>query len=222
MTCRAVALLPMICGVLAAQSGTRPRPSALDYPAHAELAHMSVGAEYTVHGFSNGEEMYIARDYLVVEVALFPAKGQIVAANAGQFALRINGRKQVLQPEAPEFVAASLRFPDPDRHPGVEAGIGPLILGAPQPTARFPGDPSAAPAPQPPRAPDDNPSGIERQPPVKAEDLVMQTALPEDEHHSPVSGFLYFPYRGKAKAIKSLQLEFSGSDGTVTLPLLSP
>ena len=67
----AVATIPFVCGWLAAQSGTPPKHAVQDYPAHTESDKISIGAEYLVHSFSGGGELYIAKDYLVVEVALF-------------------------------------------------------------------------------------------------------------------------------------------------------
>src|SRR4051794_29257001 len=62
--------------------------------------------------------MFLARDYLVVEVALFPVKDQPVVVQANQFHLRVNGKKdQVLSPVAPEFVASSLHPTDFSRIP---------------------------------------------------------------------------------------------------------
>src|SRR5579872_2770761 len=95
-----------------AQPGTEPKPSAADYPVHAMDGETGIGAEYTVHSFSHGEAYYIAKDYLVVEVALFPAAGKTIDVHAIEFSLRINGRKQALIPGSPEMVAASLSHPE--------------------------------------------------------------------------------------------------------------
>lgn len=218
MRCRTALLLPLVASALSAQYGTHPKSRAEDYPAHAKLENLSLGAEYLVRSFSGGGQTYIARDYIVVEVALFPAHGGNLTVDAGQFSLRVNGRKQTLAPQAPQFVAAALNNQDWDTHPHVVAAVGPLVLGAPRPTERFPGDPRA-PLPPPPRDPGVNPSGPEKPPPVTAEELVVQAALPEGEHRGPVSGYLYFAYAGKIKRIHSLDLELEGSSGRVTLPL---
>ena len=53
--------------------------------------------------------------------------------------------------------------------------------------------------------PEYNPTGIHKEP-VKADVLVIETALVEGPHHSAISGFLYFPFRGKIGSIKSLEL----------------
>jgi hypothetical protein len=36
--------------------------------------------------------------------------------------------------------------------------------------------------------------------------LLTETALVEGPHHSAISGFLYFPFGGKVKSIKTLEL----------------
>ncbi|MGD0364949.1 MAG: hypothetical protein ABSC93_29065 [Bryobacteraceae bacterium] len=218
MAYRAVLLLPLLLGTLLAQYGTTPKASAQEYPAHAKLDKISIGAEYLVHSFSRGRQMFIAKDYLVVEVALFPAKGENLLVNTAQFGLRVNGRKEALQPQGPEFVAESLKYPEQSSGPHAVAGLGPLVLGQPRQTERFPGDPNARTGPAP-GGTDDNPTGADKDPPVKAEDLVVQAALPDGEHHGPSSGFLYFHYRGKVKGIHSLELVIAGPSGATTLPL---
>lgn len=239
MAYRFALLLPALACVLAAQptatqtplpyahaylvrTGTTPKASEQDYPARAKLERVSIGAEYLVHSFSSGREMFIAKEYLVVEVALYPAKGESLFVDAGHFSLRVNGRKQALSPEAPEIVASALQYPDPNTGTGPRAvaALGPIVLGQPRPVERFPGDPDARTGPAPPRAPDDSPSGPDKQPSVKAEELVVEAALPEGEHHGPTSGFLYFPYRGKVSRIRSLELVLTSPAGNTTLPLL--
>jgi hypothetical protein len=222
MLYRAVFLLSVLTGMLAAQYGTSPKPSEQDYPVHAKMEKLSIGAEYLVHSFSGGPpnntQTFIANDYLVVEVALYPAKGEIDTLNDAQFSLRLNG-KQVLDAQPPGFVAGSLKYPEWGTHPRTMASVGPVIFGAPQPTERFPGDPQGLPAPPAPRAPTDNPSGMDKQEPLKADELVIQTALPEGEHHGPVSGYLYFAYRGKIKRIHTLELDYNSPTSSATLSL---
>ena len=222
MAYRAALWLPALAGTLAAQYGTTPKASEQDYPVRAKLEKLSIGAEYLVHSFSGGRQMFIARDYLVVEVALFPAKGENLLVSTGQFSLRVNGRKQTVLPQAPEILANALRYPDLNTSQGVQhvEQVGPVIFGQPQPTERFPGDPNVRAPRVPPGAPDDNPSGMDKEPPVTAPELAVQAALPEGEHHGPTSGYLYFPYRGNIHRIRLLELVFTGPAGSATLPLL--
>ena len=73
-----------------------------------------------------------------------------------------------------------------------------VILGAPRP--------SQGPYPTP--SPMEIPYGVQRAPRVTAQDLLLETALPEGEHRHPVSGFDYFPCGVKLRGIKTLELVF--------------
>jgi hypothetical protein len=198
------------CASLAlAQGGSEPKPKAEDYDVHALSKDIAIGAEFMIHSFSGQGQTYIAKDFLVVEVALYPPKGQSVTVNEGAFALRINGKKQVLAPATPSMAASSLQHPEWQQGPRLEGGGGMgntgVILGRPVPTQV----PGGQPPPQSrvPRVPaPDNPSGVEPERRVTAPELLLQTALPEGPHRGPVSGFLYFPYKGKTTSIKSLEL----------------
>ncbi len=218
---RLAALLVVCAGVLPGQYGTSRKASPGDYPVHASMEKLSIGAEYMVHSFSGGRQTFIAQDYLVVEVAMFPIRGARVVVNAGHFSLRVNGAKHVLEPQGPEFVAANLKYPDWETRPRMEASAGPVIFGRPTSVERFPGDPRPGQErlPNPPKAPPDDPSGQEREPSVSAEELVVQTALPEGEAAGPVSGYLYFPYKGKVTKIRSLELQYAAPAGRASLVL---
>jgi len=203
--------------------GTTPKPKAGDYPAHASAADIEIGAEYMVHSIAARGDVFLAPDYLVVEVALYGRKGQALDINAGRFTLRINGKKTVVLPQAPGMVAASVKYPDWEERKRVEmtAGVGDadVILGRPRPVERFPGDPRPREQrlPQPPQVPEaENRSGLDPKEKVKPEDAVTGSALPEGSLRAPVSGYLYFAYKGKAGKIKSLELLVDGA----TLKLL--
>lgn len=218
MQYRALWLLPALRVLLAAQPAEAPREHAADYPAHVELGKAAIGSEYTVHSFSGGRATFVAPDFLVLEVALFPAPGESLMVNAGQFTLRLNHKKEALQAQAPQLVAATLRYPDFQSGPRMVANAGPVIFGQPAPVERFPGDPEARQR-TPPRAPTDNPNVPENEP-ERAEELVVQVALPEGETSRPVHGYLYFAHTGKLKSIRSLELNYTGPAGTATLPVL--
>jgi hypothetical protein len=199
-----------------AQSGTEPKATPADYPVHAEAGGAGVGAEFMVHSFSRGEESYIAVDYLVVDVALFPPKGQAIEVDTTKFTLRLNGKKAMLFPQSPAMVASSLSHPEWQTRPRPEADLGlggvNIGLGRPRQTTPFPGAPPESRLPKPSRAPGpDNPGGIDAKERVKPETLVVETALPEGVSRGPVSGYLYFAYQGKAASIKSLELLYEGA-----------
>src|SRR5271165_5536763 len=104
-------LLPVCCAGLLFGQGTEPKPKAEDYEIHAQVRNLGIGAEYMVHSYSRGEQMYLAKDYLVVEVALYPPKGQAFTVQNGDFALRMN-KKQPVQAEAPATVVAEMQHPE--------------------------------------------------------------------------------------------------------------
>ena len=206
-------------------AGANPKPKASEYPAHAALAKLALGAEYLVRSFSGRQQTFATQDHLVVEVAVYPSPGEKLALSHGHFSLRLNGNKQVLAPVSAGFVAASLKYPDWERRPRLEgiAGAGDrgVILGRPVPTERFPGDPSGrSRLPAPPQAPESDPrGGYERPPQVRPEDILVEFELPSGDLSGPVAGYLYFYYKGKTKPIRSVELLYQGPAGAATLKL---
>jgi hypothetical protein len=208
-------LLAVASTAFAYAQGTTPKAAAADYPVHGEAHGIPIGAEYMVHSFGNGEQMYVVEKYLVVEVALYFQKTAATAVEISKFELIINGKRPSLTPQAPASVAWNLAHPEwqvqqPPRV-SAEAGAGPVILGTPGSRPQpIPGSPQSR-LPAPPRAPDaDPPGGIQRKTPLKPEELLIQTALPTEPGRGPICGFLYFPYNGKTSSIKSLELTWEG------------
>jgi hypothetical protein len=197
--------LPFFLLTVAAFGQTEHKPKPEDYPAHTQASVLGktvgLGAEFMVHSFSAGEDSYIAPAFLVVEVALYPEKGGTLQVSPTQFTLRINGKKQPLIAQPPGLVASSLSHPEGNQRPRFQlgGGMGGIGAGTGQPR------PNTMPGQDPQQMPRDN-SGEERRPRVKPEELVVKTALPQGEFKGPVSGFLYFSYKGKAGSIKSLEL----------------
>ena len=193
--------------------GTQPKASAAKYPVQAVSGNLAIGAEYMVHSFGSGEQMYLAENYLVVEVALFPPKGESVSADAARFALRVNGKRTLLYAQSPALVASHLNQREWETSRGAEAdlGVGGVNIGLGHPQERDPvtGMPTGRRLPNPPRAPDAGvPGGGEARQRERPEEALIRTALPEDPHRPAVSGFLYFPYQGKASGLKSIDLLF--------------
>ena len=215
----------LLAFALSAYGQTEHKNKPTDYPAHATVGDVSIGAEYLVHSIPAGNQTFFAPDYLVVEVAVFPGRDEPVDVRGNSFTLRLNGKKATLPSVAPGFVAASLKYPDWEMHPRAEAsaGVGDtgVILGRPPAVGRFPGDPTTSRLPRAPQAPPpDDRRGIEPEEPERAEDVIARAALPDGAVAKPVSGFVYFPYKGKARAVKSVELIFQGKTGSVTLPLM--
>jgi hypothetical protein len=189
--------------------GTEPKPKPEEYDVHAVARDVAIGAEFMVHSFSGGNQMFVAEDYLIVEVALYPPKGRAITVAAADFKLRLNGKNPLLSAAPPAYVAASLGRPEYRSGPQFEAGGGMgntgVILGRPVPT-QVPGGPPPNTGPRQPRAPAEDRSGLGKPEQESAPDVLVRIALPEDARRSPVAGFLFFPWKGKVKSIKSLDL----------------
>jgi hypothetical protein len=201
-------LLACICFAgLAWAQGTDPKPKVEEYEIHAAVKDASIGAEYMVHSFSGQGATFIAPDHLVVEVAIFPLRRSPTLCSSQNFVLRVDGK--TLRPVSAEMVAISLQRRDwrPARGVQATAGTGDdtVILGAPTtPVPPFGGQRRT---PMPPRAPaPEDRSGLPPAEKVRADELVVSAALPEGEFRAPVSGFVYFPFEGKASRIKSVEL----------------
>jgi hypothetical protein len=143
----------------------------------------------------------------------------------GHFRLHVgeDKKRQTLAAVGPQFVAAALKYPDWERRRNLEigagAGEGGVILGRPRAVERFPGDPSGRNRlPEPPRAPQTG-HGVEAEPPVRADERVVASALPEGPAGHPIAGYLYFPYKGKTKNLRPVELVYQGPAGTASLVL---
>jgi hypothetical protein len=197
----------MLGSAVAFAQGTSPRAKVSEYPVNGKVGELEIGAEYMVHSFG-ADQIFLADDFLIVEVAVYPPKRTDVVVDARKFTLRLNGKKDVLLAQPSGMVAASIKYPDWQRKPQVIAGGGigdqGIILGQPPSVERFPGDRRAERGPAPPRVPTGNsPTPTE---PVDPAELVQKVALPEGKTNWPVSGYVFFPYRGKASKLKSVEL----------------
>ncbi len=209
-----IALLPLY-----AQA---PRSKATDYPVHASLAGMEIGAEYLDHTIPSDKGSYIAKDYLVVDVGVFSSTREGIDIKSGQFSLRINRDKRVLVPVSPGTVAGALKYPDWEGQRGASAQAGPVIYSTtPNNTGHFPGDPQAPPPIAPPMEAPPDPSGIEKQIPTSIDEAIAAVAFSEGVTNKTFKGCVFFRYRGKMKSIKSLELIYDPGEGrpTATIPL---
>ena len=187
--------------------GTKPKKTAAEYPLHTKTADMEIGVEYMVRSFG-ADQIMLADDFLVAEVAVYPLHRSGVQLDMRKFTLRINGKKQVLSPQPAGMVAASLKYPDWRQKPQMTLGGGMgdrgIIIGRPQGPPRFPGDARGeSRLPAPPQAPTDQQV---QQEPVDINELIQKIVLPEGLIRLPVSGYLFFPYTGKLKSLKTVEL----------------
>jgi len=214
MILRSAILLASVVLIFAQNAPQRAK--SVDYPIHGAAPGMEIGLEYLVHSIPGDARYYVARDYLVVDVGVFPSTKNGVAIYPSQFTLLVNN-KTVLYSVSAGSVAASIKHPDWSQQRGVTAAAGndnaAIVLGAPQQTPRFPGDTRGnvpLNIPQPPQSDDGKNLGQQRERPV--EETVTNAALPEGQTSKPVKGCLYFYFEGKIKSIKSLALVYDGGD----------
>jgi hypothetical protein len=213
--------------VTAAAQGTQPKAKVTEYPAHTTIGTLSIGAENWGHAISCADGATEVGDYIAVEVALYNEGNKPFTLSAGHFSLRLNGKKQVLYSQSLGIVQASLKYPGYERETDLTGyggvGNGGVVIGGRPNVERFPGDPRPQqrrvpfPSPAPP-SPGENSAEV-RQPKLKPEEIVAKAALVEGEAHPPVSGFLFFAYKGKLKSIKKMELLYEGPAGAVSLAL---
>jgi hypothetical protein len=209
--------------VLVAQ-GTKPRTSPTAYPAHADLKGITVAAENLGHSITSDYGAYVAREFLVIEVAVFSVDKKPLSFSAGNFSLRVNGSKVPLLPQTPGLVADTIKYEDWSQGTRVTGSAGDgdtgVIVGGPRPTERFPGDPNGNPRiPKPPSVDTNDPNVPQRQD-LPVGEAVQRSSLPEGTKLvAPFSGFVFFPFKGKLKKVKSLELLYHGDYGETALPL---
>jgi len=187
--------------VLCCSSGLQAvdwRKTPADYPAHIAVPDMNIGVEYMVTTFAAEGQTFTVDDHLLLEVGIYP-RGE-AKVDVRRFTLRING-KRLLMTQIPGMVAASVKYPDWTNKPTLEASAGPIILGRPQSVGRFPGDRRIPETRRDPVADDSlKPAAVDY------EALIKKSALPEGQFNKPVAGYLYFPFDGKLKSIKTVEL----------------
>jgi hypothetical protein len=185
-----------------------------DLPAHAALDRgMTLTADYLVRSIPAQDGTLSASDYLVIDAALIGPKN-LLSVSIAQFKIRING-KMTIQTEAPGMVISSMTHPAYSTRPGIQGGVGPVVIDSRQNGPSFPG----APVPRLPTPPTGSPQSEQRSV-VSVDERVQRAAMPEGELVPPVRGLLFFPYRGKTKSIKSVELLYEGSAGKASLKVL--
>ena len=219
---RPLFLLLLTIGLCRAQ-GTESKKSASEFPVHAALNDADAAADFMVRLISYGRESFITDNFLVVEVAIFPHTGKVYDVRTNQFSLRVNGKKEALFAQSPGMVIASVKYPDWQTQPGgvgdIGAGGGGVGIGQPAPE-RFPGDPRARRIPRPGTGQDDSEAQALKEPRMSPSEVITRSAIPEGPRKTPVSGYLFFPWRGNPAKLKSVELTIADENSEpVTLRL---
>ena len=214
------------------RAGLRPRASADEYPAAREVK----GAKIAAHVLPTDEVRSafatdLARRYAVVEIAVYPAAGQIFDVSDLDFALKYEGRPTSTRAASARTIAAALsRRPaqgkdDVTLYPTVGIGhsSGPDWTDASGRTRSAGGTNVGVgvgvgvggnrdPAP--------SPSTVEADRRTMEQEL-SDKALPVGPVTKPVAGYLYFPLPQK-KTVIVQELEYQGESGPVRIPFSKP
>src|SRR3954453_14543523 len=141
----------LICCAALACAATDPKSKVEDYEVHARVGSVAIGADYMVYSFSGEGQTFVLDDFLVVEVALFPPKGDTIAAASADFTLRIDG-KRVIAAAPPQMGVNSMQRRQWQQSRGVQAtgGMGDKVVivgGPPRQTPPYGQEPRRTPAP---------------------------------------------------------------------------
>jgi hypothetical protein len=212
--------------------GLRPRPTPADYPAYEAGADATVAAAVLTPGQVKAAFSTELKEYLVLEVGVFPAAGQPLDLLRGDFAIRAGARGELVRAANPAAIAASnQRKASPPPSSGRDVTLYPTAsVGYESGTWTDPatgqrrhaggvytdtgvgvavGDPGY---PQPPR-----PGSTDRDREVMNQELADKM-LPEGKTADPVGGYLYFRLPAKART-SALELQYFAAGGKVRVLL---
>lgn len=203
----------------AGDTGVQPRASAKDYPAQgqadaATIAAIIVPANQVTKMFSSE----IAKQYVVVEAAVYPEGGVPFDVQLSDFALRVG--QKVGRADRPTDVA-----PWPEHYPShsspvevtTEAGViyqhsDDPYYGRRNSVGTYTGVGVESPGrAAPPPLPDP------RVDPRAISDKVRRFALAEGATKTAIAGYLYFPQYSKRKKSDEIELKYAKDNVTVNL-----
>ena len=196
MPIRVIPLWLVVSVTLLAQT-----PKATDYAPRTKIAGIEIGAKYLPQGVPSGSGIYPARKFLVIDVGVFPEAGKSLTVSKNQFTLSVDG-KATLSAQTPGSSSGSLSASrdSSSSDSAVQLGGPPMPLPSGNKTQELESS-----MPRRPISLDPEQSSTSA-PPRKA-------ALPEGFTSKPVSGYLFFRFDGDPKAIRSLELTYTGAGG---------
>lgn len=203
----------------ATDPGVPPRPSSGDYPVDGHTDAAAIAAE--IMPINRVEKMFspeIARQYVVIEVAIYPDNGVPFEVRNSDFGLRVG--QHTTRADRPIDVA-----PWPETRGGIRSPIDVTtetgviyqrsddpVYGRRQGVGTYNGVGVSAPG-QDPLPPPPDP----RLDPRVIADKAQRFALPEGTAKSAIAGYLYFPRYEKKKKSDSIELKYARDDVEVNL-----
>lgn len=221
---RASALILFSALAFGADTGLPPRPSSQDYPVHetagtATIAAAIVPPDQVAKMFSSS----ISRQYVVVEVGIYPQDGNVFDVAAFDFSLKIGG--QISRADRARDVAP---WPEKPSQMGgripvnvtTEAGViiqqgNDPVYGRRSGVGTYEGVGVETRDPRDPRGP--APPSRSGPDPAIVEEKVQDKALPDGTTRKAVAGYLYFPQYGKKRKSDPIELDYSKDDLSVKL-----
>jgi hypothetical protein len=223
-------LSPVFFGVAllahASDQGLPPRPGPTDYPARTATDFAAFAAEVMpARLIERTFTSDIAKNYIVVEVAIYPQNGKTFEVDWLNFGLKAGGT--VVRPEKPRDVAepwqGNTRVPDKPVTVITDTGV--TIAHTSDPvygkrtsvgtyeSVGVTNDPRAASSPTP-RDPGPDPQIVEKR--------IAESMLPKGPSDVPIAGYLFFPKsNSKRKKSAAMELHWSrpGVDPVVRLEI---
>ncbi len=218
-----------------AGDGVHPLPNASDYPVHQDLKNAALSA--TIVPPDQVRKMFsteVARDWIVVEVAVYPGDGKSFDVDNYDFNLKVADRMSrsenavdvagIGAPHGPDN-----RGPEPKVHVSEEAGVAIGHTNYPQGNPQGQGYPQGQPAPRttvgtwesttvsnsPTGPPPASPSGRD---PRELAAALRDKQLPDGITQKPVAGYLYFR-QVKHKKSDPLVLQYTKGEVEADLKL---
>ena len=208
-----------------ADSGVPPRGSAKDYPVQGQADSATIAAAIVpANQVSKMFSSEISKQYVVVEVAIYPEGGVPFDVQSGDFALRVGQR--VGRADRPIDVASWPERRDSSRPLPVdvttEAGViyqrsDDPVYGRRQGVGTYTGVGVESPGradPPPPPDPRIDPRVIY--------DKVQRLALAEGPTKAAIAGYLYFPQHAKRKKSDDIELKYAKDSVALNLALGKP
>jgi hypothetical protein len=208
-----------------ADTGVPPRGGSTDYPVHeraesAIIAAAVISADQVKKMFSPE----ISKQYIVVEVAIYPGSGVPFDLKSSDFALRVGQR--IGRADRPEDVAPWPEARGIGSHPpfDVTAETGVIYQRGNDPTygrqqgaGTYSGVGVTEPGQNIPPPPSDP-----RLDPRVVYDKVQRSSLADGKTKTVIAGYLYFPQYAKRKKSDGIELQYARHDVNVNLPLGKP
>jgi hypothetical protein len=184
--------------------GLAPRAAPGDYQGQAQAGAVTIAADFKGHSLPTPQGTLSAEEFVVVETAFFGAPGARLALSAGDFSLRINGKKTPLPEQPYAVVMGEVKDPEwePPEADKQQKSKTNLNTGGEKPEG-------------------DKPAKVEVPFPIRRAlaQRVQKAALPEGDRALPQAGLIFFQYRGKEQSIHSVELIYAGPAGKATITL---